>query len=211
VISYINLVHTNQAHTNNRFQSIYFDFSVLEGDRLGVKELTCSIFRAANITDYILPELDAQQPARWNIELAKYISERLSDAAVNGKLWFLIFDGFNHDSVPTQTIELIQLLSAVATGDQPVSGYNDCFRIVLLGFDDPINGSPQRIKKEPIEPITKDDLITYFRRYCEFKEINPDSEMLTLLADKVLEKDPGPGPGRQQELAKWSLVIAEKL
>jgi hypothetical protein len=209
-IMYINLVYTLDV-----FQVIYIDFKVLQGGRFGPRELARTIFELATIPNFNPPELDAQQPARWNLQLAKYVAQTLNSAtSVLGnrrKFWVIALDQFNDDSVPIETIELIQLLATIATGELAVSDYQDCIRVVILGFDDPISNFNDRVVNEDIQLITKIDLEMYFKRYCEFKQIEPNPAMLTMLADKVLQNDPGDIPERNNELARWALTVAETL
>jgi hypothetical protein len=216
--TYNYLQYVNVVFTIDVFKTLYIDFKVLEGGRLGPKEFAQTILQMAGIRNVALPVLDVQQPARWNMELAKSIAQTLSIAGANtitpsgkGILWFLVLDNFNDEDVPHETLELIQLLSNVATGELTASDYEDRLRIVLLSFDNSINNFKTRVVQDKISMITKKDLETYFKRYCEFKEISPDQPVLDMLVDKVLQKDPGNVPERNKELAKWALLTAENL
>jgi hypothetical protein len=208
-LQYLNAIYTTAA-----FELAYIDYKTYVTSRFGAVELLESILSVINPSwkaTATLPVFDNEQPARWRLQLAKFLGIQIASTK---KKWFIVLDRFNDSSVPAETIEFIQLLADVATGSKFPAESNDLIRLVLLGFNHTIENYEKRVTVEDIEQLNRDDIASYFRRYIALKGINIEInniEIINFLVDKVLEKDPGNVPDRTRLLAQRALKIATEL
>jgi hypothetical protein len=206
---YINYV--SSIFAEQKFKVVYIDYKSHLVSRFGPAELTASLVSKinpqwANLGSNALPVLDAQQPARWGLELAKFVA----DAARNtGIKWLIILDHFNDPDVPRETIELIQVIAEVAMASKYPEA-SDTVKLVLLDFNAPVPNFMNRLRVEEISDVDKNDIVLYFERFAEFKKKTIEPEAVQALVDLVFSKDPGNIPGRTEILAKQALSVANE-
>jgi len=205
-ISYINSIFAGLT-----FKTAYIDYKKYPVSRFGPEQLCesiLSIIAPGWTTAASLPVLDAQQKARWHLQLAKFIGEQI---AATGNCWWILLDHFDKSDVPRETIEFIQVLAKLATGEIHSDISNDVVRLVVMGYTEPILNYKRRVLTEDIQDVTRDDIHKYFERYLAFKKIDVQSSDIDYLVDETFKKDPGGIPKRTEILAKEALAIARKL
>ena len=197
-----------------QFKAAYIDYKSFVTTSFGAKELAESILNIIKPNWQVaskLPDLDVEQPARWRIQVAKFLATQIASTK---EKWFIILDRFT-DGVPAETTELIQLLADVATGARFAEESKDLIRLILLGFNDTIDNFENRVVLEKITPLTRVELEHYFKEYITLNKINipvNDGASIDYLVNKVLQKDPGEQvPGRTKLLADETLKVAQEL
>ncbi|HYC30435.1 MAG TPA: hypothetical protein VEB42_16485 [Chitinophagaceae bacterium] len=214
--------YTSSFLANLDFRPVYVDFKKVANVRFGPKELARAILNQINPkwTEQVnLPELDAQQPARWINQLCHTIADQI---VFTSRKCVIVLDNFISEAdrasstaatdtdqiVPRETIEMISALADISTGKEYAESSADLVRLVLLGFNYPITNYFDRVKVDDIKPLTQTDLENYFNEFAKFynKTIEPDA--LQFLVTETLKDDNPNDPARTEKLAQRALRLA---
>jgi hypothetical protein len=198
--------------------TVWVDFKKQATSRFGPLDLACALLDQINPNWYEqieLPVLNAEQPARWTIQLCTVIVEQI--AKIN-KRCIIVLDGLDDNRVaglqeepqriPQETVDMITRLSAIACGSDLAELNSDLLRVVLLGFNYPITNYKERVREDNISPITANDIRDYFIKYAEFYERDIDAQGLTDMVTAVLDGDQKNDSYRTQRLAQRALAVA---
>lgn len=212
-LEYIRYVNSVFAQFN--FNTIWVDFKKYPTGRFGPRELIVSLLDQVNPewrNNINLPELDVQQVPRWIQQLLTVLLTQINvwkETENNSGKTMIILDGFDDPNVPRDTLDLIQLMSAAATGQLFIAENDDSIRLVVLGFPENVPNFRNRVRVENLSDITNEDIRLYFKAYAEFCNRSPDEEVLTALVDKVnLPAIPGT-PERMKIISQKVLAIAQ--
>jgi hypothetical protein len=216
---YIRYVYSFQDSTT--VFNVWVDFKKQATSRFGALDLTRALLDQINPDWHVqieLPVLNAEQPARWIIQLCTVIVEQI--AKIN-KRCIIVLDGLDDNRVagsqdesqrvPQESIDMITRLSAIACGSELAEESNDLMRLVLLGFNYPITNYKERVREEDIKPITANAIRKYFIKYAEFYERVIDDQGLSDMVTAVLNGDQADDPHRTERLAKRSLAVARAI
>ena len=207
--------YVNSVFANLNFNTIWIDFKKQIVNRLGPAELVESLLDQLNQNwreEVSLPVLDAQQSARWMQELVSVLLSQIwtysRHGAANAHM-IILLDGFDNTKVPRDTIDLIQLLAAVAVGKQLVTENSDMIRLVLLGFSETVSNFRNRVKIDDIKPIDRADLEEYIRNYAQYKEKVLPPAVLKEVVDSIGIEHMPQTEERTAKIAKSALMIAQ--
>ncbi|MDF2188441.1 hypothetical protein [Paraflavitalea sp. CAU 1676] len=207
---------------NANFKTIWVDLKKQAISRFGPKHLAISLLEQINPNwqaDQVhIPELDAQQPARWIIELCSMLAEQIVNTGVKH---IIVLDGLDDrkkttqpeefQPLPRETIDMILQLVAIATGAEKPEISEDQLRVVLLGFEQPVVNHKNRVRFDNIESLTQNDIRKYFVNYAGFHQKEIDEEGLTDMVDTVFEEDDPNDPDRTRKLAQKALEVAKAI
>ena len=206
--TYHYILYVNSILQNLNFRIAWVDYKKQINNRFGPEELIRALIDQVEPDwDRTLPELDAQQPARWLLEL----TQRLTEAVIkNGTTWFIVLDNFDAPTVPRETLDLIQRIAAAATGEDPLGGADDSLRLVLLGFNELIANFKNRVVTDKIGPVSRDDVKNYLVDYARYrrKENEVDPADFEKMVDSILTADIDDHTNRTQLIAQRSIRIA---
>jgi hypothetical protein len=205
---------------NAHFRTVWVDLKKQAISRFGPRHLTISLLEQINPnwqTDQVqIPELDAQQPARWIIELCSLLAEQI---ALTGVKHIIVLDGLDdrkkinqpedYQPLPRETTDMILLLVAIAAGVEKPQISEDHMRVVLLGFEQPVVNHKNRVRIDNIGPLTRDDIKKYFVDYADFHQKEIDEEGLVDMVDTVFEGDVPEDMDRTKKLAQKALEVAK--
>jgi hypothetical protein len=214
--------YTSSFLANLSFRPVYIDFKKVANVRFGPKDLTKALLNQINprwTEQIVLPELDAQQPARWINQLCATIADQI---VFTDRKCVIVLDNFTSEAdrtnsttttdsdqiVPRETIEMISCLSDISTGKEYANSSGDLMRLVLLGFNYPITNYFDRVKVDDIQPLTADDLRNYFTEFAKFYDQEIDADALQYLVTETLKADVPDDPLRTEKLAQRALKLA---
>lgn len=217
--NYVNYV--NNIFANLNFISCYIDIKKQITSRFGPVELIESLLDQINPdweTQETLPILDNQQPARWMLELARILisqvnsmnQKKVNEGGIESN-YFFILDRFDDSTVPRDTLDLIQILSAIATGAELVGENNDVIRLVLLGYQENIPNFRNRVVVDNIAPITQKDIEDYFKKFAAYKGKMLDDQTLQAFVDASGFATMPDEPDKNEKIATKVLQIVKVL
>lgn len=213
--------YTKSFLTDLNFKIVFIDFKKVSDVRLGPMEFAKALLNQINpawMTNIDLRDVGNEAPSRWIKQLCSAVAEQI---AVTSTKCIIVLDNFfateevdpavldeNTHVVPAETLDMISGLADIATGKEEAAFSGDFLRLVLLGYNSPINNFMARLVRDDIKPLNRNDLEAYFMEYALFHQKTLDAEGLELLIDETLSGDDPNDPRRTEKLAQRALTLA---
>jgi hypothetical protein len=144
------------------------------------------------------------QSSRWVRELADWFNREVRQS---GKTCWIVLDGFDHQDIPLETLELIYRLMLQA------SRGSESLRLILLQYSE--NQLPFDVKgnvlTESISAVTRADLEEFFTDILAHSDTQYSPSDIAPLVDEMLAKVPDDPSERTAWLAKSAETYVKKL
>ena len=208
------LRYVNSIFAQLNFNTIVVDYRKHAGAQFGPLDLVIQLLTQVNenwTTEVELPGAENQQNSRWLLQLVQMLTDQIRNknyaAGVTLKT-VIILDNFNEPGVPRMTLDLIQVLSSVATGQTATEPNDDLVRLIVLGLEETLPNYRNLIRIEDIKPISETDLVNYFTAYATYKSIVLPEPLALALARKIDLAELEGNPDRTRIIAAQALTIA---
>jgi hypothetical protein len=212
-LDYISYVNSIFAGLN--FSTIWIDFKKQVSASFTPSDLIGSLLDQID-PDWedkiILPKLLNQQIPRWTTELVSVLVSQIQERNLidgSNNHWVIVLDGFDDKKVSIDTLDLIQKIADVATGNILKDIAGDVVRLVLLGYDGRVTNYLKRVEVEDIQPVTVDDIRLYFKRFAGVRKITVDDAALDAMVTKIRIEELEGMSDRTKIVAQRALQIAK--